>query len=186
MLKGWWRTETAEIFLWTILCILIWNKKMHFNSRNIVTSHSALSDLHEHCALTLWFWCHSSAQEVAWTRRGSLLKANKLTTGLACGCIKPGPWWATDTAYSPWEPSQAIPTLSSLTSNVSAHLSLVQSKGASCWSGPPAPGALLLTRSVSPIPHYCCYHCCHLYYMSAFSWQVRSAAHCAWQGTYTY
>ena len=159
---------------------------MHFNSRNTVTGCSAVCDLHRHFALTLWLWCHSSAQEVAWTRRGSLLKANEPSAGFACGCIALTPWWATDVAYSPWEPSQAMPTLSLLTSDVSAHLSLVQNKGASCWRGPPPPRALHLTRSVSPIPHYYGYHCCHLYYMRAFSWQVRSAAHCAWQGTCTY
>lgn len=146
MPKGWWGRETAEIFLWTMLYFLIWNKKkMHFNSRNTVTGHSAVCDLHGHFALTLQLWCHSSAQEVAWARRGSFLKANELSAGFACGCITPRPWWDADATYSPWEPSQAIPTLSSPTSNISAHLLLVQSKGARCWRGPPPPTIIGIT-----------------------------------------
>lgn len=158
---------------------------MHFNSKNTMNGRLAACALHGHFALTLWFWCHSSVQKGAWTRRGSLLKANELSAGFAPGCITPGPWWATGDTWSPREPSQAIAAPSSLTSNVSAHLSLVQRKGAKRWRGPPPPGALLLTRSVT-ITHYYWYRWCHLYYTSVFSWQVRSAAHCVRQGTCTY
>lgn len=79
--------------------------------------------------------------------------------------------WATDAAYSSWN----LPRLFSPTSHVSAHLLLVQSKGDRWRRGSLAPSspapALLLARPVSPVPHYYCYHCCHLYYMNALSWQ---------------
>lgn len=121
---------------------------MPVNSRNIISSCSVVCDLHEHFALTLWFWCHScTVQEVALTRRESLLKANEPSPGFAYGCITPRTWWTTDATYRPWEPSQAIPTLSSITSSVSTHLLLVWSKGASSWGSAPCQ----VCQSYSPL-----------------------------------
>lgn len=133
-----------------------------------MTHSSSVSDLHDHFILTLWLWFHSSAQEVAWTRSTSLLKVEELNTEFACGSITPRPWGETDAHLEglhrllppyPHSPLTLLPI--------------------SCWyrakgnllEGTSASQALLLVRSVSLIPHYYCYQCCHLYYINPFSWQ---------------
>ena len=74
--------------LWTMLYILIWNKKMYFKSRNIRTGHSAVCELHGHLALTLWHWCHSSVQEVAGV---ASYRMRSLALGVHMAALCPGP-----------------------------------------------------------------------------------------------
>lgn len=163
--------EIAEILLWTMQYILIWNKKKnHFNGRNTVTHSSSVCDLHGHFILTLWLMLQLCAG-------GSMDKEHKPVKGyiqkeqnteFACGCITPRPWGDTDAHLGsfhrlppryPHSPLTLLPIFW-----------WCRAKG-NLLEGTPASWALLLMRSVSPIPHYYCYQCCRLYYIKAFSWQ---------------
>jgi len=154
--------------------ILIWKRK-HFNCRNTVTAHLAVSVWHRH------FECCGSTLETAWTRGRSLLKANKLSDRFARACITPllgTLQYSLVTLGAPSSPQFLLTHLWGFCTSL-----MGSEPQEERLEGPPACGTLLLHRSVSLVSQCYHYHYCHLHYMSAFGWQLRSAAHCAWQGT---
>lgn len=141
-----------------------------------MTHSSSVCDLHGHFILTLWLWCHSSAQEVAWTRSTSLLKVEELNTEFTC--ITPVPWGDTDAHF---ERLHRLPPTCLHSPLTLLHIS--------CWYR--AKDNLLEGRDPclsGSAPHEVCQPCSPLLLLSVLSLishqhvqLTRSAAHCAWK-----
>lgn len=94
------------------------------------------------------------------------VKGEELNAEFACGSITPRPWG--ETGAHPGGLHRLPPSCLYLPLTLLPISCWYRAKG-NLLEGTPASQALLFMRSVSLIPHYYCYQCCHLYYINPFS-----------------